>query len=304
MRHESLPQELLSIAADIGAAATRGAKETTPENPGVVSFMDNRVEKQDVIYSALGERLYDVNEEIERKDHLAQFPVALGALASEASISATTGCWSIIEAWRNDKGYAFVWDPDKYGYKIERTSDFKGVQVHRMAVNMTRRIQGLPDLRKSEQVDHVCRWTGCCNIDHLAVLSHRRNNELRDRAKKFEAALISGQLILGPVGLGWLDERLVSASTEFTNIIITTPMGPHRIILVEKDPLVFHGETEPCDLIDAVRPAAPKKYERPNRPRKQYIHEEQKAMFKAEKYAERKKRANRLYKEWQKTGQF
>jgi len=314
-----LPAELLERAVFAGdGQALSLHPEMTPEDPGVIYFRDTIPTEDDVIFSVLGSRMWDVDVQIEQKERLAMYPVALGELASKATISTTTGCWSVLEewhpkkgltpVWRDPKGYAFTWSPEQYGYKIDRTSDFKGVQFHRMAFNMNRRLQGLPDLNRYQHLNHICRWTGCCNYDHLEVVDSKRNNKLRDEARRFEAALIAGQVILGPTGKPELDEFLLAADTEFTNIIVTTVGGPQRLVLIDKDPLMFRGEPEPCELVDSVAPPAPNKYERPSRAKKIKIFEGQQSMLDEmleDLYNEVKKaKTADLYKQWKKTGRF
>jgi hypothetical protein len=216
-----------------------------------------------------------------------------------------TGCWSIIDAWRDEKGYAFVWKPEEYGYSVDRTGDFKGISVHRMAYNMKRRLTGQPDLVRDQQLDHVCRWPGCCNIDHLAIVDHKKNNRLRDQAQRLETAITTGQIILGPTGIDWLDDPLESAPTEDTQVIISTPNGPYRVIKVDDEPLMFRGQPEVSGLLEVVKPPAPKKYERPSRAgRVVVIHKGQRQAFKTDGYNQRRRRKADLYKAWQKTRQF
>lgn len=314
-----LPEQLLALPADLHAraaeiAAAHGAyvlPETTPEDPGVFSFIDTLPAEEDIVFSVLGDRQWDVASLIEKKDRLAQFPIALGALASRATISTTTGCWSVLEEniWRDEKGYAFTWQPETYGFQVNRAGDFRGIQMHRMAYNMKLRAQGLPDLNQYQHLDHVCRWTGCCNIDHLEIVSRSKNNKLRDEARRFEAAIIAGQIILGPLGKTELDYRLLGSNTEFTNLVITTVTGPYRLVIVDKDPLMFRGEPESCALIESVAPPAPKKYERPSRAKKPKVIEEtadspegQRLLFDNTEYDGRRVNRGKLYKQWQKTG--
>jgi hypothetical protein len=320
---KELPALLVTRAGAIAAGGAALTGYQAPEISGAFSFIDTIPTDDDVVFSVLGKRIWDVDTQIEKKDRLAMFPVALGALASKATISTTTGCWSVLEeehpergiipVWRDPKGYAFTWKPEQYGYKVERPDNFKGVQFHRMAFNMKRRLQGLPDLNMYQHLDHVCRWTGCCNIDHLEVVDRKRNNKLRDEARRFESAIIAGQIILGPTGKPELDEFLDGSDTEFTNIVMSTVAGPHRLVLIDKDPLLFRGEPEPCELLSSVAPPAPNKYERPSRTRKVKIHEGQQSMLDEMtdnemldvlyEEVKRVKQAD-LYKRWKKTGRL
>jgi len=232
------------------------------------------------------------------------YPIPLGTLAASSTISMTTGCWSIVEAWRDEKGYAFIWNPEDYGYRVEQNQGFRGISVHRMAYNMKRRATGLPDLTSRQQVDHVCRWPGCCNIDHLTIVDHEKNNKLRDQARLLEAALYSGQIILGPSGSIWLDEPLKAADTEETNLVISTPAGPFRIIKVDENPLMFRGQPEVSDLLEIVQPPTPKKYERPSRAKKIKVDADQTPLFDTEGYKGRRARKADLYKKWRKLGEI
>jgi hypothetical protein len=284
-------------AAAVGAIAPIVA-EKAPEQSGAFSLGEAAV------YSVLGDRLADIESMLDKKERLAMYPIALGSLASASTLSMTTGCWSIIDAWRDEKGYAFVWKPEEYGYSVDRTGDFRGISVHRMAYNMKRRLTGQPDLNRYQQLDHICRWPGCCNIDHLAIVDHKKNNRLRDQARQLEAAITTGQIILGPSGIDWLDDPLESAPTEDTDLLISTPSGPYRIIKLDDSPLMFRGEAVKDELQEKVAPPAPKKYERPSRARRKTIHKEQRQAFKADGYGQRRRRKADLYKNWQKTGQF
>lgn len=315
---ETIGQQNMSdtlLVRAVGAGYSIDAPEVFPQPPeisGDFSFIDTISSNDDVIFSVLGKRLGDADELIEKKERLAMFPVALGELASKAAISTTTGCWSVLEerhpkkgrvpVWRDEKGYAFTWSPQQYGYKVERDSDFRGIQFHRMAFNMKRRLQGLPDLNAYQHLDHICRWTGCCNTDHQEIVDRKRNNKLRDEARRLEAAIIVGQIILGPTGRSELDSFLTASDSEFTNIIMTTVAGPHRLVLIDKDPLLFRGEPEPCELLESVAPPAPSKYERPSRAKKVKIIEGQQFML-DDLYGQVKKvRQADLYKHWKKTG--
>lgn len=258
--------------------------------------------EEDVIFSALGEQLASPWDMLDKKERLALYPVALGTLAGRASISMATGCWSVVGEWRNHKGYAFTWKPREYGYHTNGVAgDFNGVQIHRMAFNMKRRITGLPDLSRYQHLDHICRWPGCCNIDHLEIVTRDRNNELRDRAKELEQALMVGQTIFGPCGFDWLEQYLMLADKEETNILVTTPDGPRRIIKMNDDPLVFRGQPEPDDLFEAVLPPAPNTEERRSRAR---ILTQPEGLLDRDGYQGRKKKMRGLYRDWQKTGQF
>jgi hypothetical protein len=309
----SLDEALLVRAAGIDTTLP-DSQIRAPEKSGVFSFIDTIPMDDDVIFSVLGRRMLNVDTLIEKKERLAIFPVALGELASKATISTTTGCWSVLEewhpkkgltpVWRDDKGYAFTWSPQQYGYKVDRNGDFKGTQFHRMAFNMKRRLQGLPDLNRSQHLDHVCRWTGCCNIDHQEIVDYKRNNKLRDEARRFEAAIIAGQVIVGPIDRPELDDFLLASDTEYTNIIMTTVAGPHRLVLIDKNPLLFRGEPEPCELVSSVAPPSPNKYERPSRAKKSKIIEGQESIL-DDLYEEVKKvKTADLYKQWKKTGRL
>ena len=294
-----LDELLLDRARDTAAGLIPALQtEKAPEYPGAFSLGDM------AIYSVLGNRLDDVLSMIEKKDRLAMYPVALGALASTSTISMKTGCWSIVGAWRDEKGYAFTWKPEIYGYQVDRSGNFKGISAHRMAYNMKRRATGLPDLTRAQQLDHKCRWPGCCNIDHLEIVDNAKNNKLRDKARAFEAAVTSGQIILGPTGMEWLDGPLEASDTEETNLLISTPAGPFRVIKVDDAPLMFRGEAEPGGLHDMVNPPAPKKYERPSRAKPIRVDAEQKLLFDASNYSGRRARKADLYKKWQKQDIF
>jgi len=292
-----LPELLLERVRGTAAGLAPVEKdEKTPEDPGVFSLGDT------AIYSVLGDRLDDVPSMIEKKDRLAMYPIALGSLASTTTISMMTGCWSIVDAWRDEKGYAFVWNPEEYGFQADRSGNFRGLSVHRMAYNMKRRATGLPDLTRAQQLDHKCRWPGCCNIDHLEIVDHAKNNRLRDRARTLEAAVTNGQIILGPTGMEWLDRPLEASAEEDTNLLISTPAGPYRVIKVDDAPIMFRGEAEPGGLHDMVKPPAPKKYERPSRAKPIKVDPEQKLLFETVDYSGRRTRKAELYKRWRKLG--
>jgi len=297
-----LEMELDELLLERARAATDGGiappeTEKTPEKSGVFSLGGS------VVYSVLGDRLGDISSMVDKKERLAMFPISLGALASASTISMTTGCWSLVNAWRDEKGYAFIWNPEEYGYQVEKSGNFRGMSVHRMAYNMKRRATGRSDLTRYQQLDHICRWPGCCNIDHLNVVDHKKNNKNRDQARILEAALYSGQIILGPTGMPWLDGRLADSETENTNILVATPAGPFRIVKVDDEPLMFRGQAEPSELHQAVPPPAPKKYERNSRVKRIVVDPEQKNLFADEPYIGRRLRKIDLYKAWRKTGQ-
>lgn len=309
---QELPDLLVTRAGQIAAGGAALYAHEAPEISGAFSLYED-LPQEDVIYSPTGVKLDSVWSALERKERWGLFPVALGSLAAEATISTTSGCWSLVEgwrdyagkeAWRDDKGYLYVWNPEHFGFKVDRNDKFKGVAIHRMAYNMKRRLQGLPDLNRYQHVDHICRWTGCCNIDHLNVLDAARNNQQRDLAKRLEIALMAGQTILGPMGIDWLDELVYSATSEFTNVLVTTPRGPHRIVVHENDPMIFSGQPEPCELVESVRAPAPTNYERRSRARPPRISEGQDIMFDLNDSLGKKIKKAKLYKDWQKTGRL
>jgi hypothetical protein len=317
--YPDIADELYVRAAAYGAELAL----THEESPvaGDFLFVDTMPNEEDTILSVLGKRLGEVKTLTTKKEHLAQLPMSLGALASRASISATTGCWSVLQemhpqrgpvpVWRDDKGYAFTWNPESYGYSVDRSGGFRGIQLHRMAYNMKRRGQGLPDLNQYQHLDHECRWTGCCNIDHLEITSRERNNKLRDQARRFESAIVAGQIILGPMGIAEIDERLLASETEYTSVVIATVAGPHRLVKIDQDPLLFRAEKEHCELVQSVAPPAPTKYERPSRAKRAKVKEEtpdspegQRLLFGNTGYDGKRPNRSKLYRNWQKTGLF
>lgn len=307
-----LPVALLARAGAIAAGGAHVIEyaNQAPEQSGAFSLqpLDEILAleplKDDYVYSILGNQLPDIAGQIEKKNRLAKLPIALGALATKSEICTTTGCWSVVDAWRNDKGYAYIFDPAEFNYRTEDPLEFNGVQVHRMAANMKRRLSGRQDLKQREQVDHVCRWGGCCNNDHFQILDHKQNCELRDKAKDLELMIAAGQIILGPVNIEWLDELLISCEEEDTHIIITTPHGPFRLIKINDDPLLFTSKPEISRLQEIVKPPASRKYERPSRGKGSKIDKGYEGLFPHTDFKATRTTGYKRYKYWQKTGTY
>jgi hypothetical protein len=263
-RGEELTDELLARAALIGATASiAAAKETTPQN-GVVSFSEK-------LRAATGDRLPDVEWVLEQRTNWLESGSPLGYLAASTEVSTTSGCWSVVndsdvDSWRDDKGYVLVRDPSPFG--LERDSRF-GTRSHKLAYILFRR-QAEPEfeLPPRKPLDHVCRFTGCCNPHHVAETTPRQNNKLQRQAHDIERPLTWGQLLLGPTGYEWLDGPALAATNEDTGLVVNTSRGPFRIIKVEEDPLIIRGQPEPDNLLPRLKPPTRRRTQRPSRAKK------------------------------------
>jgi hypothetical protein len=270
-----LPELLLERARDTAAGLIPAEQaEKTPEHAGVFSFEVRHNQTAlfsdnlpSALYSATGMELPYVRRELMEKEYWESTSSPLGSLAAKAAVSTTTACWSILKA-RNDKGYVRVYNADKYD--LEDQSDKRyGITAHKLALLLHRRENGYSTkLPAGAQIDHVCRNTACCNPNHLDVVTNTRNDELKRLAHPVEAALGSGQLMVGPTGLPWLDENIGRARSEDTNVIINTRFGPFRIMKIEDDPPMIYGIREVCELFDSLRPPTPRISARKSRARR------------------------------------
>jgi hypothetical protein len=270
-----LPELLLERARDTAAGLIPAEQaEKTPDHAGVFSFEAQYDQAAlfsgnlpSALYSATGTELPYVHRELIEKEYWESTSSPLGSLATKAAVSTTTACWSILKA-RNDKGYVRLYNADKYD--LDDQSDKRyGITAHKLALLLHRRESGeSTELPLGAQIDHVCRNTACCNPNHLEVVTNSRNDELKRLAHPIEAALGSGQLMVGPTGLPWLDENIGRACNEDTNVIINTRFGPFRIMKIEDDPPMIYGVREACDLFDSLRPPTPRISARKSRARR------------------------------------
>lgn len=275
-----LPADLLARAAFLGAAdGAIASPDTTPENPGVFSF-------QGTLRSSTGYKLPEVAKVMEQRDRWRESASPLGFLAANTEVSTTTGCWSVIDAWRDDKGYILVRDPSPYG--LERDSRY-GTRSHKLALILHKRVE-YPDfsMPPDTDIDHLCRFTGCCNPEHEELVSKKENNLRQRLAHPIESALALGQLMMGPTGYDWLDRQAALAKDKDTGIIINTRFGPFRITKLDDDPLIIRGQPEPDNLLPQLRPPSVRKAPRPSRAKTLKPLKGQRVLFPKSKYVKHK----------------
>jgi len=256
-----LPEALLARAVNAADGTLRDAQEKALEQSGAFSL------EEGLLFSATGAPLPNVESEIVEKQCWQEYDSPLGRLATKAAISSTTACWSIIKS-RTDKGYVRVYNSASYGLEDTPGNRF-GMNAHKLALLLHRiQIGESAQLAPRSQIDHVCRNTACCNPNHLDVVNNTENDIRKRRAHPVEAALSSGQIIVGPVGLGWLDTNVERSDKEETNVIVNTRFGPYRIIKVDDEPVMFYGKYENDELFERLKPPTPRKSPRKSRARK------------------------------------
>lgn len=175
-------------------------------------------------------------------------------LASEVEVSDITGCWGNPNAYRDEKGYAFTWNPINYDLESRHTGKFRAMRLHQVAYTLMRR-QLDPDfeLAPHTPLDHKCRFPGCCNPMHVVETNISENNRLQRVAHPIEAALLAGQVMLAPTGYDQIDAIVSSAPNEDTNLVVNTRHGPYRIMKVDDEPLQFYGRPEADNLLPLMR---------------------------------------------------
>jgi hypothetical protein len=242
------------------------------------------------LVSSIDEALPPPELEAFSKERDIETASPLGRLASIAQISTTTGCWAIIDAWRSDKGYSYTWNPLEFGFDPGANSEFTGVRLHKIAY-ILHRLTMDPDfiLPKRKPLDHICRFTGCCNPRHVKETSTRENNILQRKAHPIEFALAVGHLMLAPTGYDLIDKKAAESSEENTGIVVATRFGPYEVIKLDEDPLIIRGEPLYDDLLAAIRPPSDKKYQRKSRARTPKIFEGQEIVFPKTKYKKKKR---------------
>jgi hypothetical protein len=221
------------------------------------------------LHASTGHELPDLYDELQEKCRLENINTPLGSLAAHAEISVTTGCWAIIKAWRDAKGYTFVWNPKELGYDPGTQTGFSAQKAYRIAYILAQREYD-PDfvLKPGTPLDHLCRFTGCCNPHHIEPVTTIENNIRQRLAHPIENALALGQLMLGPTGYDWLDTKTNAAQQEETGIVVNTRFGPYRILKLDDDPVVIRGEALDDDLLNIIRPPSTKKSVRKSRAKK------------------------------------
>lgn len=180
-------------------------------------------------------------------------------LASEVEVSNITGCWGSPEAYRNDKGYAFTWDPASYEIETRQSGEFRAMRLHQVAYTLMRRqFESDFELPPYTPLDHTCRFSGCCNPGHVIETDTVENNRRQRVAHPVESALLAGQVMVAPTGYEQIDAIVAAAPSEDTNLVINTRHGPYRVIKVDDEPLRFYGEPEEDNLLPLMRPPANK----------------------------------------------
>ena len=208
------------------------------------------------VWSATGEPLDPVEQELDRKAELEAQDTGLGLLAADVEISTATGCWTYLKG-RDSKGYVRRYNALKYGIEQTKEERRHGIKLHRLAHILMQRHLGLDDsLSPDVQIDHICRGPWCCNPNHGRPVSNDENIHLRTLAHKVEVILASGQTMIGQIGTSWIDNLLSRATAEDTGVVVATRFGPHRLIKLDGTPTVAFAQREPDDLFDALHPPA------------------------------------------------
>ncbi len=250
--------------------------ETDPALPTPQLYQDllDRLPNQEPdLRSALGEELPSLSDQIAFRDQMANSGTNLGRLASKVTLT-TTGCWT-RRLYRNSEGYMQVINPENYGFIVRDDSWYKkaGITLHRLAFILCaiEHPSALPDtedldieyvkanmaLPPGTDVDHQCRNTACGNPTHTRAMGNRQNNELKRQAQGLESALFAGQMMIGPIGLDWLDERVAAAKSEDTGLLIATRQGPYRVFKADDQPTATYAKREPDPAFDALPQPAP-----------------------------------------------
>lgn len=209
--------------------------------------------------SSTDARLPSVGSQIIQKNYWENSDTGLGVLAREAEISTATGCWTVPEAYRNEKYYAYTWDVRKYGLEPRGKGEYKGMQLHQVAYLLRQQIEA-PDFVMPTRgtLDHICRGVRedlcCVNPYHDEIVSKGENNQRQRRAHPIEAALFAGQLMFVPTGYEKIDAAVAASEDEDTGLVISTRFGPYRIMKMNEDPAVFRGEPEPERSLSQIRP--------------------------------------------------
>ncbi|HSX18225.1 MAG TPA: hypothetical protein VLE51_02640 [Candidatus Saccharimonadales bacterium] len=255
------------------------------EMPALLISEDNTVTAD--LRSATGHVLPSPAEQISKKEEWEASDSSLARLAARMGISNITGCWVDVDAWRDDKGYTFTLHPEELGIEPSAKLRWPGERLHTLAHLLLMRIYD-PEYQKPQGVDldHTCCFTGCCNPHHMEGVTKNENNRRQRLAALLAKPLMTGQSIIGPSGLDWIDTTVAASPTEDTGMIVNTSNGPFRIIKVEHNPLIIRGEPEPDNLLSALRPKTMRKSSRPSRARagKARAPKEQKDLFHKNRY--------------------
>jgi hypothetical protein len=283
-----MPEALLARVAIIAAAPPNATQSTTPEHTGVVSLSEN-------LRGAAGQPLPEVGWVMEQRERWMKSDSPLGFLAASTEISATSGCWSMVDSWRDDKGYGFIKDPTPYGF--ERESHL-GVRSHKLAYLLLNRDRDPGyEIPPRADLDHHCRFTGCCNPYHVEEVTKTENNLRQRTARDLENALVAGQIILGPTGREWLDVPATNSKCEEIEIVVNTRFGPFSVLKVDEDPLMLRGERLDDGLLEKVRPPSVRDGARASRARKHRPIKGEDPMFVVEAQVKRKPTLKKLYRD-------
>ncbi|HVX58164.1 MAG TPA: HNH endonuclease [Candidatus Saccharimonadales bacterium] len=274
--------QLGPIGVEAGAHARQAAPlplapEKTLGTSRVFSLEDFlHLEVENKLYSPINEFLRPVSEELVFYNFWLNSDSPLGRLAGRATISTTTGCWSVLKG-RTPMGYVKVYGEHNYGLPKKQGRD-NGIMSHKLAYILLQQELGFePVVPEGKQLDHICRNTACCNPNHLQPLSDRRNKQLMAIAHKLENKLREGQTMIVPSGLIALDEPLSTSTMEDTGVIVVGRFGPYRMIKIDENTVV--GTREPCEIFDNLQAPPPNKYVDKSRAKKHKPMDGEERMF-------------------------
>jgi hypothetical protein len=296
-----LDNELLELATRAGSDGRSPSDvEKTPEYPGVDLLMDENLR------SSTGEHLPTVKDMMSLREKWLASGTMLGELIAKTTISPTTGCWiklsekrkgELAPSWRNSEGYVVVKNPHRFGLpKRSDEEEKRGMLFHRLIPTLLCMELGIdPIIGPKKDGDHTCR-NKACGI-HVSGMTNKENNLLRLKAVKVEKALISGQMVMGSLGVEWLDTRVSEAQQEDTDLVFTTPEGPYRLMKANDEPIVIYAQREPDDVFDSLRKPSRSNRNFKSRAKLRTPLKGEKPMFSPLRYRTSKPKPKALYKE-------
>ena len=225
----------------------------------------------DYTFSALGRKLQNPNALRQKKIHWEKVRHGMGLLAVDSVQSPLTACWLDPAHKPDSGGYGRIYSTWRYGLPIVRDKNGRnvGMSGHRGAVILDRKHKGIEEeLTEDDDVDHVCTFPGCRCRDHHEVVSRAENLQRMREALRMHWVLGSNQLWQGLTGLEEID-RVIEASLRvgrmMTGAIVLVRTGPHRLRILQRDPIIMEGVRVPDSAFDALLPRPERKSAR--RPR-------------------------------------
>ncbi|HEU5004797.1 MAG TPA: hypothetical protein VFT49_01785 [Candidatus Saccharimonadales bacterium] len=147
-------------------------------------------------------------------------------------IDDVTGCW-VPDYYLNYAGYAGATD-NELGMTPSGQSGLHRVTRARQELMDA---EDIPLLTPEHDVEHMCRFTSCCNPGHSKRMTSLENNIRKDNAVPLEAALKTGQLAM--VGANGHNYAPIAALLEGYRVILSTRFGARELQKLDRDTLMI-----------------------------------------------------------------